>query len=324
MHPLIALEEHYLSPAFENSSKQGPMYARFNPTLLANLRDLGTTRLTNLDKGKITLQVISHAAGLGQTPAEARSANDYLAAAVKENPERYAAFATLPVVDPEAAARELERCVKELGCLGALVENHAPDGRYLDDKSFWPIWEMAEKLDTVIYVHPTYPSPSMAQRYQGDWPKSVETALGAAAWGWHADTGLSTIRLFAAGIFDRYPKLKYVIGHMGEMLPFQLERILRLERRGVLGDHQRGLREVWDTNIWITTSGMFSLNPMACMLRNTKHDRILYSVDYPFAMNEEGLEFVEALEKSGMVTEEEFKNICYENAERLLKIKATS
>lgn len=127
------------------------------------------------------------------------------------------------------------------------------------------------------------------------------------------------MRLFAAGVFDKFPKLQIVIGHFGEMLPFMLQRVCDLSIRW--GKFERSFKQVWDENIYITTSGVWSLDPMACILRNTKIERILYSVDYPFAKNEKGLRWMEELQGSGLVGKEDLERIAYKNAEKLLRIK---
>ena len=320
MFPTITLEEHYLSTSLGQSNAD--LYAFFSPQIRDKLQDLGGERLANMDAGGVSLQVISHGPGVGNV-AQCRAANDHLADAVTRNPSRFAGFATLSMGDPRDAATELERCVQEHGFVGALVENHF-EGRYYDAELFWPVFAMSEKLDTPLYIHPAFPEGALASYYQGNYDKNAELALGSFGLGWHVDTGLHVLRLFAAGVFDRFPRLQVVIGHMGELLPYQLERILRVESRGAFGKWKRGLREVWDTNISITTSGMFSLSPMACMLRNTKVERILYSVDYPFSSNEDGLKFLEELGASGLVTQDELECIAYKNAERLLKVRARS
>jgi predicted TIM-barrel fold metal-dependent hydrolase len=138
--------------------------------------------------------------------------------------------------------------------------------------------------------------------------------------GWHSDVGLHILKLFASGLFDEYPRLKIIAGHFGEMLPFMLERIMVLSKRW--GERKRLFKEVYDENIWITTSGVWSVSPMACILRNTKIDHILYSVDYPFAKNEDGVVFMNELKESGLVTDEQFEMIGYRNAETLLGVKA--
>ncbi|MCJ1406329.1 hypothetical protein MMC19_000394 [Ptychographa xylographoides] len=320
MGPLITLEEHYLSASLNEDPALKAIYSLFPPHQLAKLRDLGAQRISDMDAGGVSLQIVSHGPGVG-TLDQCQSANNSLAAAVEQNPTRLAGFATLPMGEPQEAAKELERCIKNLGFVGALLENHY-EGRYYDDESFWPVFEMAEKLDTVIYIHPAFPTGPLKETFKGNYGLRTEIMLGIAGWGWHADTGLHILRLFGAGLFDRFPKLKVVIGHMGEMIPFQLDRVLGVEKR-MFEAMKRGLREVWDENLWITTSGMVGLGPFACLLRTTKIERILYSVDYPFSSNEQGRQFLEEVKKSGMVTEQQLAMIGHENAEELLKVKAT-
>ncbi|KAK2026460.1 amidohydrolase [Colletotrichum zoysiae] len=145
-------------------------------------------------------------------------------------------------------------------------------------------------------------------------------SLGSSGFGWHQETGLAVLRLFAAGLFDAVPGVKIIIGHFGEMLPFMMERVERLSPRW--GARERSWRRVWEENIWVTTSGVWGLAPLACVLRNTPVDHVLYSVDYPFAKNEDGLAWVRELRDSGMVTPEELDKIAYRNAEKLLRVKA--
>jgi len=272
-----------------------------------------------MDKGSVSMQVVSHAPGLGGKPAsECAAANDQLAAAVKANPKRFAGFAVLPMATPDEAAEELRRSVKELGFVGALVDEHVNGVQY-DGKKFWPIFEAAQDLDVPIYLHPTWPSEEMRPRFQGEYEQGAAMSMGTSGWGWHSSTGLHILKLFAAGVFDKYPRLKIIVGHFGEMLPFMLERIELLSIRW--GERQRKFKQVYEENIWITTSGVWGIAPIACILRNTPIDHILYSVDYPFAKNEDGLKFMEDLENSGLVTQEQFEMIGYKNSEKLLRIK---
>ncbi|EON97566.1 putative 2-amino-3-carboxymuconate-6-semialdehyde decarboxylase protein [Phaeoacremonium minimum UCRPA7] len=319
MLPLITLEEHFSSPKVLESSKSlGALYNNFPPFILSKLNSLGDERIQDLDRGHVTLQVVSHGPGEA-SPSVCTAANDDLAAAVSKNPTRLAGFAMLALSEPAAAARELKRCVQELGFVGALVENHAR-GHFYDDERFWPVFETAQELDVPIYIHPCFPPENMVDYYKGNYDDSVALTLSAFGWAWHSETGLHILRLFASGLFDRFPRLKIIIGHMGELLPFQLDRVISGSQRWA--KRERGLREVWRENIWVTTSGMFTLPPLACLLQTTSIDHVLYSVDYPFSTNETGLAFVEEIEKSGLIVGEYLEKFAFKNAENLLRVKA--
>ncbi|KFY57788.1 hypothetical protein V496_06335 [Pseudogymnoascus sp. VKM F-4515 (FW-2607)] len=323
--PLIALEEHFYSNAvFASIGEKFQSTLKAVPGLSEALLDLGDGRLAAMDRGKISLQVISHAFTPGGPSVEScQKGNDELAAGIAQSSQshRYAALAVLPVGDPAESARELERSVSMLNFVGALIDNHA-NGTHFDSAAYDVLWEKASELDVPIYLHPTWPSASMAEQFQGEYPIPVAVSLGAAGWGWHSDVGLHVLKLFAAGVFDRFPKLKIVVGHMGEMLPFMLERCIDMSTRWAgWGSRDRPLREVWDENIWITTSGSWSLAPMKCILENTRVEHIMYSVDYPFESNERGLEWFQQLEESGMLNNEQLEMIAYRNAEDLLKVK---
>ncbi|THW31951.1 hypothetical protein D6C98_09455 [Aureobasidium pullulans] len=315
--PMITLEEHYLSQNVRkhlaDTGREDP-YAQFPKPLIDKLTSLGSDRLEALDNGNVSLQVLSHSP-LNASPDECSATNDNLASAIKDQP-RYAAFALLPMASPSAAASELERCVKQHKFVGALINNHC-NGTFYDGESFRPVFAKAEELDVPIYIHPTFAADEWMPHYRGNFGEKAAIMMSIAAWGWHSETGLHVLRLWASGLFDEYPKLKIVIGHMGEMLPYQLDRIISTSASWA-PDNKRGLEQVWKENFWITTSGMFSLAPLSCLLRMCERDRILYSVDYPFSGNDKGLEFIEEVEASGMVSKEELEMMCYKNAEKLL------
>ncbi|OAP59421.1 hypothetical protein AYL99_06719 [Fonsecaea erecta] len=319
--PLVALEEHFFSQAIlQGSADSYSEQLKHIPGLIDKLADVGDLRLQSMDAGQVSLQIVSHAPAT-MSPSQCRSANDQLAAAVNDHPDRFAGFAVLPVADPAECAAELTRCVKELDFVGALIENHTADGTYFDGAAYVSMFQAAQDLDVPIYLHPTWPTQDMLSLlYTGEnIPKAASISLSSSAFGWHSDVAVHVLRLFAAGLFDRLPKLKIIVGHMGEMLPFMLERIMQLSPRW--GPRARAFKTVWDENIWITTSGDWSVNPMACILRNTRIDHVLYSVDYPFARNEDGLTFMRDLEKSGLVSPEQLEMIAYGNAEALLRVK---
>ncbi len=282
---LITLEEHFIAkfPGAEDR------YKGWHVPIVSKLQSLGEERLNDMDAGNISFQVISHAPTIA-TAKECRQGNDQLVEACKSQSTRFAGFAMLPMLEPAAAATELERAVKELGFVGALINNHE-DGTFYDDEKYWTIFEKAVELDVPIYLHPSFPSQAMADQYKGNYSDQVASMLSIASWGWHAEVGHHFFRLFAAGLFDKLPKLKLIIGHDGEMVPFMLDRTFPLSKVWA-AERKRDLRTVWRENVYVTTSAMFSLAPLACLLRVSDMDKILYSVDYPFVPNENGLAFI--------------------------------
>jgi predicted TIM-barrel fold metal-dependent hydrolase len=322
--PIIALEEHFLSTAVLDAfDHQYCEQFKAIPGVKDKLQDIDGLRIAEMEKGKISMQVISHAcAPGGPSPDMCRQGNDQLAAAVEKNRDCFAGFAVLPVAHPTESAHELERCVKELGFVGALIDNHA-DGKYFDGDEYDVMWRKAEELDVAVYLHPTWPSEQMMQQsYTGNFTEGASRSMSASGWGWHTETGLHVLRLYAAGTFDKFPNLKIIVGHFGEMLPFMIQRTSNLSARW--GEQRRKLLQVWEENIWITTSGVWSLDPLRCILGNTRIDHILFSVDYPFEKNENGLKWMKELQASGLVTPEELEMIAYKNSENLLRIRAPS
>ncbi|KIX92994.1 uncharacterized protein Z520_11267 [Fonsecaea multimorphosa CBS 102226] len=321
--PFIALEEHfaYAPELLDATDIQNPYYyiLKYLPGIKEQLLDVGPGRIETMDEGNITLQVLSH---LPVSPKldyhQSRAVNNKIAEAVKAHPSRFAGFATLPVGDPTRCPEELTRAVKELGFLGALIEGHTDDNAYYDGYDYLPMWQTAQDLDVPIYLHPTWPTDvSLVSQFQGNFPPLHSNFLSSFIFGWHSDTAIHILRLFASGLFDRLPRLKLIIGHMGETLPFMLERIATITS---LWGLERNFTSVWQENIWITTSGSWSLNPMACILRNTALDHVLFSVDYPFSSNMGAQRFFRELAESGLVDDAQLDAIAYKNAERLLGI----
>jgi predicted TIM-barrel fold metal-dependent hydrolase len=286
---------------------------------LAKLDDLGVGRLADMDAAGIDLQVISHNVGTlesldsPQAVSFARQSNDELAEAVAAHPDRFAGFASLPTIDPRAAAQELERAVGELGFKGALVNGHIR-GRFLDHPDFWPIFEAAEGLSVPIYLHPTEPpAPVRAAYYEGLSPEASQM-LATAGWGWHIETGLHSLRLILGGVFDRFDGLSMIIGHMGEAVPFMLARSARQLNAAARLPH--GVEEYFDRHFHVTTSGLFTLPPMLCLLLVVGADRIIFSVDYPFSSNEDGKAFLDQLP----VSPADKEKIAHGNVDRLLRL----
>ncbi|KAH6653267.1 hypothetical protein BKA67DRAFT_569047 [Truncatella angustata] len=319
--PIITLEEHFLSDAAAALPNSRNESFKGIPGLFDQFTELGSKRLADMDRGQVTMQVISHGPG-DLSPVQCRECNDQLAEAVRTHPGRFAGFAELPMDEPQEAANELRRtCSGDMSgvkFVGALVDSHTELGLYYDGPEFDVLWAEAVKLDVPIYIHPTWPSDKLFEAYKSQHiSDEVTTSILAFGFGWHSDVAVHVLRLYASGVFDRFPKLKIIIGHMGEMIPYMLQRIQRVASRW---GKQRSFREVWDNNVWLTTSGNWALDPLACILRNTKHDRILYSVDYPFAKSADGLKWLGELEESGMVSAEELEGIRWQNAATLLRL----
>lgn len=318
----ITLEEHFATPEILKKSAEIQPASRNNfvKAVEEKLLDLGKGRLADMDAAGIDLQVISLTnAGMDKfdTPtatALAHDANDKLAAAVQAHPKRFAAFASLALQEPEKAAAEFERCVKKLGFKGTLIHG-TTKGVFLDDPRFTPIFEVAQALDVPVYLHPTLPPKSVEDAYFSGLPGQTGFYLSTAAWGWHVETGTHCLRLILSGLFDRFPRLNIIIGHMGEDLPFSIARAEAVLARDT--NHlKRRVSEYFQEHFYITTSGYFTVPPLLCTLQVIGADRILFSVDYPYSPNTIGRKFLDTLP----VSPGDLAKISHGNAERLLKV----
>jgi predicted TIM-barrel fold metal-dependent hydrolase len=326
----IALEEHCLTPELREAlgPQIHPYYPAHNwpPALEARLLDIGAGRIAEMDAQGIDMHVLSMAQpGLEHTGPEravpvARAFNDRVAEAVAAYPDRLAAFAGLPTSDPGAAATELARAVQELGFKGALVNGRTQE-RFLDDQFFWPMFESAEALNVPIYIHPMPPPKAVYDAYYSGFGDDVGFMLAAPAWGWHIETGLHALRLILAGVFDRFPKLQVIIGHMGEAVPFMLARAnqvfggrLALEQAKV--KIELSIQEYFRRNFHITISGMFTDPPLRCAIDTLGADRVMFAADHPFGDGGEARRFMDA----AALSDDERQRIAHGNAERLLNL----
>ena len=316
----ITLEEHATFPGIGDQTPFFDEIWKTFPEVRQALLDKSDRRLADMDAGHVSLQILSQLPGVGnKNPDGCRVANDEIAEVIRHNPDRFGGFAALAMVDPQKASQELERAVTKLGLVGAMIDNHLPDMTHYDSETFWPVFETAERLDVPVYFHPAPASDEvMAQRFNGKYQQVVAQGLSTGAWGWHENEGLHIIKLYAAGLFQKFPKLKIIIGHMGEMIPMMIDRIERLKffKRGGLGS----FRDVWEKNIWVTTSGIFSVRTLEMLLKVTPLERVLYSVDSPFEKSETGWAFVEEIARSGLLSKEELEQFVSGNARKLLKL----
>jgi 5-carboxyvanillate decarboxylase len=285
------------------------------------LFDVGEKRLAEMDEAGVDIQVLSLCVpGCEQFEAAdgtamARSTNNELAEVVKKYPMRYVGLAALAPQDPVGAANELERAVKELGMKGAKLNSHV-QGEYLDDPKFWPVFEMAEKLDVPLYLHPTIPSPHILKGFE-----KYGFPLAGPPFGFGADTSLHVMRLLYSGLFDRFPRLKLVLGHMGEGLPFWLYRIdfywlkpwvdLTLKPKIT----QKPSYYV-NRNFLFTCSGMQYLPAFICAYMAVGGDMIAFGADHPFETSKDTLDGLGILP----ICEADKEKFFHGNAEKLLKL----
>ena len=250
------------------------------------LQDLGERRLADMDATGIDLQIVSLTSPGVQVLktdaaiAMARLANDQLAAAIRRHPTRFAGLTAIAPQDPAEAAKEIERGAK-LGLRGVIINSHT-QGEYLDDAKFWPIFEAAEALGTPVYLHPNTPPPAMIAPF-------LESGLDGAMYGFAVETGLHALRIITKGVFDRFPKLDLILGHLGEALPFWMFRLDYMHRGTVTSKRydfmkplQRRISDYLRENIYYTTSGMAWEPAISFTQSVVGMDRVMYAMDYPY------------------------------------------
>jgi predicted TIM-barrel fold metal-dependent hydrolase len=324
MEGKIAFEEHF---AIEETLEQTRAFAGDSARLddfMRQIQDLGPERLDHMDATGIELAILSlNAPGVqrildaDEAKAVARKANERMAEAVAAHPDRYAALAALPMHDPDAAASELSRCVRELGFKGAMVNGFQQVGdpddvRYYDRPEYASFWATVADLDVPFYLHPRMQIPSRAQNYDGHpW-------LMSAPWGFAVETSIHALRLCGSGIFDEHQNLRICLGHLGENIPFGLWRLdarMRFSPRGYRG--RKPLGDYFREHFHITTSGNFNDPAFRCTLDVIDHAKVYFSADYPFETMEDAADWFDATE---VVSAEEKRAIGRDNAIKLFRL----
>ncbi|HEY9152465.1 MAG TPA: amidohydrolase family protein [Anaerolineales bacterium] len=319
------MEEHFVSPSFlkgpgKNLTEQAKNRESYIGKLFEQLCDVSNKRIAEMDAAGIDVQVLSlNSPGTEQLNAEeartiAKETNDFLADSVQSHPGRFAGFAALPTADPKAAAIELERTARDYHFKGAIINGHI-QGRYLDNEFFWPIFESAEELDVPIYIHPTIPPQAVIDAYYSGFDPAITNMLAGAGWGWHIETAVHVIRLILGGVFDQYPRLQIIIGHMGETLPFMLQRLDRIMNTATT-KFKRPVSAYMRENIHYTFSGFNYTSTFLNLLLEVGVDRIMFSADYPYASMAQARDFLNKLP----VSTADKERIAHGNAERLLKM----
>ncbi len=330
---LIATEEAFAPPEYIDAyleltrtldtaaSRYLAIYYR-KPQMVRELTDLDY-RLEEMDRHGVAMHLLSitgpgvQAFDAAAGTELARVANDQLAATIARHPTRFAGLAAVAPQDPAAAAREIDRALGSLRLNGVIINSHT-HGEYLDDRRFWPIFEAAVAHDTPVYLHPTFPADAMIEPYS-------RYGMMGALWGFGADTSLHAVRMMMGGVFDAFPTLKIVLGHLGEALPFWLGRLdnrySNIVRRG--GLEPLGMKslarlpeQVFRENFFMTTSGMMTDAPLHFCLDMFGPDRLMFAVDYPYEQTAEAVAFIRA----APLDAEAMRRITHANAEALFRI----
>jgi 2,3-dihydroxybenzoate decarboxylase len=319
----VALEEHF---AIEETLMDSAGFVPDDhwPELKGRLFDIQDNRLRLMDRHGIEMMILSLNAPAIQAILDtdravelAQRANDTLAEEVAKRPDRFQAFAALPMQDPERATRELKRCVSELGFKGALVNGFSQvgDGKvplYYDLPQYWPFWAEVEALDVPFYLHPRNPLPSDARIYDGHpW-------LMGPTWAFGQETAVHALRLMGSGLFDQHPGLTIILGHMGEGLPYSMWRVDNRNawvKAPPRHKAKKKMAEYFSENFYLTTSGNFRTQTLIDAILEIGSDRILFSTDWPF----ENIDHAANWFDQASISENDRLKIGRTNAERLFK-----
>lgn len=321
----VTVEEHFVSPGFANGPGRAFIEGFQKSTtkgakIVEQLHELGDQRIAEMDAAGIDVQILSlNSPGVEQAETAeaitvAQESNDFLAEAIKKHPTRLAGLAALATQAPDAAVRELERTIGQKGFKGAVINGHTR-GRYLDDKTFWPILECAESLAVPIYLHPAVPPKAVVEASYGGFAPHLTAMLATAAWGWHIETAVHLIRMIVGGVFDQFPKLQVAVGHLGEGIPFMLPRLNRNLPMEMTKLH-RPIGAYLRENVHYTFGGFNFPATFLNLLLEVGVERIMFSVDYPYGSMTEAREFLEHLP----VSPADKERIAHRNAELLFRV----
>lgn len=333
----IAIEEHFMPP--ENTepgsqfdvaafAKLGGIELDYLRVVMKRMGDLHNKRVEEMDAAGIDVSILSlSAAGIEglADPEEAKTKahriNDFLAEQVERSRGRFLGFASVPLLGGEAAVRELRRAVLELGFRGVMINGYVQDadpdkGHYLDAERFLPFWEAIAELGVPVYLHPRLSLPPVHRALYGDHPE-----LAGATWGFAPETATHALRLVYSGLFDRFPGINIILGHLGETIPYFSWRIQKYIQYNPFGHRvERRLQDYLSDNFFITTSGNYSDQALICALLTMGADRIMFATDYPFGMSDEAARWLE----STSISERDRRKIGRSNAAALFGIEAGS
>ena len=318
---LIAIEEHFLTGEVKNAWKNNaddddPTSKLHFGEIENRLVDMGTSRLQLMDETGIDLQVLSltspslHNLG-SESIGLAITTNDYVSEIIKKTPDRFQGFAALPMFAPKEAAKELERCVKNLGLKGAMLCGRTRE-KNIDHADFWAVFECAEALGVPLFIHPQIPQKAVRDVYYSGFDELTNLAFSTFGLGWHYEAGIQFVRLVLAKVFDRFPNLQIILGHWGEVILFYTERLASLNRATKLN---KPFIDYVRQNLYVTASGMFSHSYLQRSVEIIGADRILFSADYPYQYRpgRDARNFLEAT----ALSKEDKEKFAFANWERL-------
>ncbi|WFE37614.1 amidohydrolase family protein [Micromonospora sp. WMMD998] len=324
--PFVGVEETFSTPELLKLNSINSDHIAFLTGI--GLADLGQRRIDDMNTGGLNLQILSaHTPSVQNVPGKkgidfAYRLNRLLAEGpIAKYPGRFRAFSTLPLQTPEAAADELERSVREDGFLGALTNGHITK-KYLDHPDFEPVLARAVALDVPIYLHPGYPADEIFKilynTTRSEYTKEFQPYIfSGSGYGWHQEVLTQCIRMITYGVFDRFPKLKIIIGHMGEGLPFYYERIVNDMGEPTENSLKKPFAQYFQDNFWITTSAFPQTHLLTLLLKHISVDRVMFATDYPFADIKEQTDWFRGVD----LPREDKEKIAFRNAEKLFKIK---
>jgi uncharacterized protein len=324
--PFIGVEETFSTPELMKLNAISEDHSQYLES--TGLAELGAQRLGLMDEAGLNIQILSaHTPGVQLVPGQegvdfAYRLNRFLVdGPMAAHPDRFRAFATLPLMSPDAAADELERSVREDGFLGALTNGHIGN-KFLDHPDFEPVLARAEALNVPIYLHPGFPPEEIFQIYhattRAEFTEEYQDYIfSGSGYGWHQEVLTQAIRMMLYGVFDRFPKLQIIIGHMGEGLPFYYDRIVGELGEAAENSLSRSLADYLRDNFWFTTSAFFQDDLLHLLLKNISADRVMFATDYPFADMKQGTDWFRAVN----LPREDKEKIAFRNAENLFGIK---
>lgn len=324
--PFIGTEETFSTPTLLKLNSINEDHIAFLEEI--GLSDLGQRRIGNMNAGGLNVQILSaHTPSVQNVPGRKgidlayRLNRQLVDGPMAKYPDRFKAFATLPLRSPEAAADELERSVREYGFLGALTNGHIAK-KYLDHPDFEPVLARAVALDVPIYLHPGYPADDVFKIYysttRSEYTEEYQDYIfSGSGYGWHQEVLIQCIRMITYGVFDRFPTLKIIIGHMGEGLPFYYERIVNDMGEPTKNSLQKPIEQYFQDNFWVTTSAFPQTELLDLLLKYISVDRVMFATDYPFADIKEQTDWFRGVD----LPREDKEKIAFRNAEKLFRMK---